>query len=207
MKRYIKNSFELGADVIHRASIIIDIDVPYTIAAATKWTDYTRFPGAEQFRLDVLDMLVNEFKFDVMGDNYNGVTQKGWMSKHQDSDSIYFNTFYDLRNTEELFQNKNYGIDPANVSGKVFCYILFRFSDHDVDSRFDLGHRNFYEANKQNHADSRNDVLLHRDENIIIDEAALQQHYKDALDDLRYELENRIAGWVRYAKRRYPEGI
>lgn len=204
MKKYIRNAQELGEDIIIRDSIILDIEIPYVVASATRgWADNTKFPGEEQFRKDVLHILEDDYLFDVAEDDYNGILQKGWTSDRDDSDSIYFNTFYNLQNAADALKRADYHIDASNVSGKVYCYILFRVSDHQLDSQFSEEHKDSYQANLKKHTSNRDDILFHRDDTIYLDEAALQQHYQDALDELKYELDGRISAWVRIAKKYY----
>ena len=80
MKRYIRsnkyttnsNKHILFDDTI---SITIDVDISFPISAATS-SNFHRFPGLDQFKQDVLDILQDEYNFDVIEDVYDGVLQK-----------------------------------------------------------------------------------------------------------------------------------
>ena len=204
MKRYIKNSFELGEGIILRASIKVDVDLSDAIITAAYTGD--EFPGVDEFRKCALAILQDEYKFDVKYDNYNGVRQQGWISNEDGSDSIYFNAIFDMHKAADMMQRVDSRLTPDILQGKVYCYIMLRVSQHKVNTRFKPGHINFFEANKQKHTKSIKDKLLDpvgTDEDVYIDEVTLYRKFQEGLDQLRDRIEGNIYSWAQYAKRHY----
>lgn len=208
MKRYIKPDNHINyEDVIIEDSIIIDIELPISqLIAASDTVDNTRFPGSDEFRKRVLDILQNEYHFDVEYDDYakdshgNPIHQQGWVSNRDDSDSIYFNVFYDLSNAPYAFKRLS-ATPPESIDpGLVYCFILFRFSDHPSNNLGDVDYRTFVRNNKNKHMSGRTDVVNTYEEHVKLDENLLQLHYEAALDQLRNAVDTRIMQWVRDAK-------
>ena len=150
MYRIIKSSKVTASSVEFNDVLTLDVDLPdiQPIQVAASGSS-VKFPGRDQFLEDALHILEDEYHFDVIGDVYEenkelkvnklsktNPARKGHISNRPSSDSIYFDTYYDLNNAEEPL--KRMGISdrsiPQNVT--VQCYIHFRFSDHDL---FDMG--------------------------------------------------------------------
>lgn len=181
-------------------SIEIEINAEKLIAATTL-VDFKKFPGREQFRKDVINILEKEYGFTVIEDIYNGILQKGYFSNRSDSLSLYMDTYFDLSNSEKVLSRL--GIDGDHLTeGKVFCFIHFRFSDHAVYNVGDVSHNQFLRNNAERFI-RNNPSVTHviKEESIQINEGLLQQYYDDALDDLRYLLDSRIGLWARNIKR------
>ena len=201
MKRYIRNSKYLtdNSDVLFDDSILVDIDVDLSSYVMSSNNDSTLFPGVEQFKNDVLKILEQEYKFDVIEDNYDGVLQKGYVSNRDGSASIYFDTYFDLSNAQ-------YAIDrlgvkqPVPKDGKVFCFIHIRFSDHNLNDGGDSAHLQFVNENAKKYTEN-NPKVTHviKDESIEVSERQLHRYYDAALDELKIELDSRILSWIRKA--------
>lgn len=211
LNRFIQASKYLDPNdesIVFDDKIVIDveIDLPLEIFSAT--TDLIKFPGLEKFKQDVLNILENEYGFDVIEDIYDGRKQKGHLSNRKDSVSLYFDTFYDLSKTAELLKRGRIeNIEP--LSGyKIFCFIHFRFSDHDLHDQGDVLHRQWLKQNTAKYAANRQDLAHVEDEEIIqVNENTLYRAYEQALDDLRFEIDIRIVGWLRKARRYIDAGV
>lgn len=207
MKRYIRsnkytnnsNKHILFDDTI---SITIDVDISFPISAATG-SNFHRFPGLDQFKQDVLDILQDEYNFDVIEDVYDGILQKGYITNREDGTSVYFNTYYDLANAGDSL--KRLGVStPYNLQpGLVFCFIHLRFSDHPLNDAGDKLHRAFIAKTTEKYMNQRPDIPEdHKftDEEILVDERTMQLYYNEAIDRLKNSLDSRIIGWVSWAR-------
>lgn len=201
-RRYITNSKYLRNDdsilfddVI---SVDLEIDLPELIVAANQSKSIIIFPGVDKFREDVVRMLENEYKFEVIEDVHNGKRQKGYSSNRRGSISLYFDTYFDLSNVD-------YGLQRLGVSNytkpdpkKVYCFIHLRFSDHDLNDEGDLAHRRFVADNVKKYTANRPDIThIMKEEVLTVSEEAIQRYYDEALDDLRSQIETRMLYWVR----------
>ena len=203
MKRFIRSSKYLDEnsdEVLFDDTIVLEIDINWPGSAVTSSQDLydQRFPGVEKFRQDVLRMLEDEYHFEVIEDVYDGKRQKGHISNREDSISIYFDTYFDLSNAGQVLQRL--GINDTDVpeSGKVFCFIHLRFSDHELNDEGDVLHNRFVNNNAKKYAVQRGNIVFYvPEESIAISEKSLYRAYSNALEDLKDELDFRIAAWVR----------
>ena len=203
MKRFIRSSKYLDEnsdEVLFDDTIVLEIDINWPGSAVTSSQDLydQRFPGVEKFRQDVLRMLEDEYHFEVIEDVYDGKRQKGHISNREDSISIYFDTYFDLSNAGQVLQRL--GINDTDVpeSGKVFCFIHLRFSDHELNDEGDVLHNRFVNNNAKKYAVQRGNIVFYvTEESIAISEKSLYRAYSNALEDLKDELDFRIAAWVR----------
>ena len=203
MKRFIRSSKYLDEnsdEVLFDDTIVLEIDINWPGSAVTSSQDLydQRFPGVEKFRQDVLQMLEDEYHFEVIEDVYDGKRQKGHISNREDSISIYFDTYFDLSNAGQVLQRL--GINDTDIpeSGKVFCFIHLRFSDHELNDEGDVLHSRFVNDNAKKYAVQRGNIVFYvPEESIAISEKSLYRAYSNALEDLKDELDFRIAAWVR----------
>jgi len=208
MKRYryyIRESKYLDEEqhnVLLDDTLEIDIDIGrylYKIASSTS-AEYDRFPGVFQFKEDVLKILEDEYHFEVIEDVYDGVLQKGHISNRADSASLYFDTYYDLSNATE--PKSRLGIASLNIpdSGKVYCYIHLRFSDHLHPDLGDKEHNAYLDRNIDKYANRADVTHVMKEEVFELREEALMLAYKDALRILKDDLDFRITSWVKKAE-------
>ena len=183
-----------------------DVDLPiipeHYLQSAS---NLTPFPGREQFLKDAVNILENEFKFDIIEDKYNDSSdlQKGYTSDRDNSNSIYIDSYYDLKHAE-------YALDyihttdkyvPQNV--KVRCFIHFRFSDHKLENVGYQDHNKFLDQNAEKYTKGKNidDKFIVKEFDETFLETELYQYYEDALDTLRGDVASQIYSWVRYARK------
>lgn len=213
MKRYIRTSQYLDEskqeylfdDTIR---INIDINLPRSIFSSIQDV-VVRFPGVEQFRVDVLDILENKYKFEVIEEMHDNKMQKGYISNREDSISLYFNTYFDLTNAGDAF--KRLGITNFSVpeSGKVFCFVQLRFSDHILNDEGDRAHRKFVADNIEKYTANRPDVthIVPDQQDIEVPENLVYRYYDQALQSLEDDLDLHIIKWVKQADRYKRNGI
>lgn len=203
MKRFIRSSKyvdENSDEVLFDDTIVLEIDINWPGSAVTSSQDLydQRFPGVEKFRQDVLRMLEDEYHFEVIEDVYDGKRQKGHISNREDSISIYFDTYFDLSNAGQVLQRLGINHTDIPESGKVFCFIHLRFSDHELNDEGDVLHNRFVNNNAKKYAVQRGNIVFYvPEESIAISEKSLHRAYSNALEDLKDELDFRIAAWVR----------
>ena len=202
MKRHLRSSSYLTDedDVLFDDAIVIDVDITWPGSAVTSSEKIysQRFPGIEKFKEDVLYILENDYHFEVVEDVYNGKRQKGYITNREDSISIYFDTYFDLANAGDAIQRL--GITNLDVpnSGKVFCFIYLRFSDHELNDSGDVAHNAFTSNNAKKYIVLRDNVgYFVPEENIVLEEKSLYRAYTNTLEDLKDELDFRIASWVK----------
>lgn len=203
MKRYIRQSKyteEIEDDIILDDEIVIDIDVnlPYSVTANTH--NSSKFPGVEQFKKDLLDLLENEYQFEVIEDVYDGVKQKGHISNRKDSVSVYFDTYFDLANAKPVLERV--GIRPTNVSENselVYCFIHIRFSDHSLPDEGDSAHRRYLLRNTAKYSSNPKVTHTINEESFTVSEEDLYLYYDEAIEKLKGQLDYRIGYWVNYA--------
>lgn len=184
-----------------RITIDIEVDIPYVIDSSTH-EQIIRFPGVEQFRQDVLDILENEYHFEVIEDMYNGKKQKGYFSNRDDSISVYFDTYLDLCNVEPVLKRIGSVNCPVPGSGKIYCFIHFRFSDHILNDEGDQLHRRFIADNADKYTSDRPDVThVMKEECITLNERDVTLYYNEALEDLRDQIDIRMTYWARKSDR------
>lgn len=200
MKIYRRNP--LHENILFEDQIIIDIDIDITDMIAASYSPISKFPGVDNFRKEVLSILENDYHFDVIASEHNGILQKGYCSNRDQSASIYFDTYYDLNNAEEPISRLGATITTP-ISGNVYCFIHFRISDHYPNDANSIEHRQFLHDTIQKHVANRSDVSDAYEADIVIDEYTMQLHYDEALDELRDMLDAHILGWVRRAERHY----
>lgn len=204
MKRFIRSSKYLkeeDSSILFDDTLLIDIDI-YVSQDVLASSDISvasvdcRFPGIDQFKDDVLRILEDDYGFDVIRDIYSGKLQKGYVSNREDSVSIYFDTYFDLSRSKPAIDRL--GIHNIDIpeSGKVFCFIHLRFSDHDLNDEGDVLHRKFLNDNAKKYS---NDKVTHivKEESIQLPTKMLQRYYDRALEQLRSELDVRILSWLK----------
>ena len=201
MKRYIYESNSVSKEVLFKDKIVIDLEVTLNELiniACSSSGEFIKFPGVEKFKQDALDILINEYKFDVIEDEYEGVKQRGHSSNRKDSISLYFDTYYDLSNADYAIKNLGISNLKAPESGLVYCYIHIRISDHLLPDMGQELHRKFLKDNMQKYG-LNNPNVTHgmKEEEFELDERELNYYYNEALDSLRAELDLRITYWVR----------
>lgn len=188
--------------------IILHVDIPLyryqlkdtTIASSSsiEW-----FPGRDKFKDDVAKILEDEYHFQIIESEDNGKKQKGVTSNRPDSSSIYFNTLFDFSKNRDIVKKFTRGWEVPD-RGVVNCFIYLRFSDHLLNDYSDSLHRNFVRNNIEEHL-SQNPNITHfikDQEEFILDERKLYQHYSDALVELRDDIEARFVAWIKKLKRR-----
>lgn len=203
MKRYIRTSKYLDEnsdEILFDDTILLEIDVewPGSAVLSSDSADSQKFPGVEKFKEDVLHLLEDEYHFEVIEDVYDGKRQKGYISNREDSISIYFDTYFDLSEARPALERLGISYTDIAESGKVFCFIHLRFSDHELNDEGDVAHRQFINDNAKKYAVRRGNLVFYvPEESIAINERSLHQAYSNALEDLKDELDFRIAAWVR----------
>lgn len=190
----------LHQEVLFEDEIVINIDIDLTNIAATSYSSISRFPGTDAFRQRVLKILEDEYGFDVIQSEHDGVFQKGYCSNRDGSVSIYFDTYFDLAKAAEPANRLGATISDL-PKGTVYCFIHFRISDHYLHDSGDIAHRQFINNLKQQYTSHRTDVVDSYEEDIVIDEYTMQLHYDEAIEELKIALDTRILGWVRRAER------
>ena len=211
-KKYIQTSKYLDEDsdeIMFDDTIRIDIEVDllHAIQKVTASSASVKFPGKEQFRQDVINILENDYHFIVIEDVYDGVKQKGHFSDRPDSISLYFDTYFDLINAKDVFERMHLTRKDA-LNERIFCFINFRFSDHALHDMSDVLHRTYLKENVAKYAKNNRDVThTVQEESIELDEKDMQYYYDDALEDLRSQLDSRIIYWVRKADQFRRKGI
>ena len=206
MKRFIRNSKYLDEttdEILFDDSILVDIeiDIPLDIEAASRHEQIVRFPGLDQFKQDVINVLENEYHFEVIEDVYDGVRQKGYTSDREGSLSLYFDTYFDLANCAGPAERMKSSL-PVPEKGKIYCFIHLRFSDHVLIDSGDVGHRKFVADNAKKYTANRPDVTHVVEEDFVdLSEEDLAYYYDEAIADLREQLDVRILYWMRKAER------
>ena len=207
MKRLIhKNDRYITDDVIISESVIVDISVmlPKDVAASSNETAHNvvLFPGVQQFQKDICEILENEYGFEVIEDVYDGIRQKGHVTNRQDSISVYFDTYYDLLKARPVLERIGLSKLPDPESGKVYCFIYIRFSDHELADLGNSDHRAFVSQTSDKYMAGREDIVMTvPDESIVLPERLVMRYYDKAKDDLRDKLDLAIFGWIRTAKK------
>ena len=203
MKRYIYSTTEQGP-VELRDSIVVDfyIDLPKVIESATSYNSvFSYFPGVEQLRIDIAEMLQDEYQFEVLTETANGKEQQGHCSNREDSISLYFNTFYNLNNAEPIF--KKLGISSFTIpqDGIVKCFIHLRISDHPLNDYSDVEHREYVKKVVNENASDLPRENIFPDEDIRLNQSLIYRYYEQALEELRDDIELRIVGWCKAVTR------
>lgn len=209
-RHYIQSSKYLNEDnpdVLIDDHILVDIDIDILTNVLSSFQSNSStevfFPGIEQFKQDVLSILEDEYRFEVIEDIHDGKLQKGYISNREDSISIYFDTYFDLSNSGPSIERLGITqLDIPEQGDKVYCFIHLRFSDHDLIDQGDKLHRKFITENSLKYTENRPDVTIsYPDEYIEIPEKLLYRFYNEAIDTLKDELDFRIASWVKKAPR------
>ena len=188
---------ELLFDDVIRVDIEVKIPSNLGVSDENDTLQIVKFPGIEQFKKDVLDILENEYHFDVIEDTYEGVKSKGHISNRADSISLYFDTYFDLCYAGDAIRRVGVYYEEEK-SGKVYCFIHLRFSDHDLADFGDALHRKFISDNAAKYTSNRSDVThIMKEEQIILSEREVNYYYNQAIDDLRTQLDLKILYWVK----------
>ena len=207
MKRYIHESKYVSEGIVlFDDSLLVDISVTVpesVLSSISSSEDVVIFPGVEQFKKDVTAVLENEYHFDVIEDVYDGVKQKGYISNRDDSISIYFDTYFDLSNAQPALDRLGIRLRKAPETGKVYCFIHLRFSDHELNDLGDVNHRIFIAQNAQKYESQQSVTYIVPEESIVLPEETVYRYYTRALEELKDELDVRIAGWVRKCEKFY----
>lgn len=212
MKRFIRTSKYLDEHdytLLFDDSVFINIELDSAdftggVIDASSDLGIYRFPGIDQFKADVLSILEREYEFEVIEDFYDGKLQKGHISNRDDSISVYFDTYFDLAKASNPISRL--GITnlrvPEESKCKIACFIHIRFSDHKLNDLGDLEHRRFVKQNAEKYTQNRGDVsMVIEEENITIRPDKMQLRYNEAIEDLRTDLDFRIASWVKKAQK------
>lgn len=203
MKRYIRSNKYLteDSDVLFDDSIYIDIDMSFEDVIVESSSGISKFPGVEQFKKDALNILENKYNFEVIEDVYDGVKQKGHTSNKDGSVSIYFDTYFDLSNAQIALDNLGISSISAPESGKVFCFIHIRFSDHVLNDLGDVEHRSFIQKNAEKYVNEKSASVTHviPEEEFEVTPEELYMYYDEALSALEAQLDTRIVYWIRKA--------
>lgn len=158
----------------------------------------------EAYREEVADILENEFGFEIMKETVNGKLQRGKCTnrphpsrsgspKPNESISIYFNTFYDLINSDQIAEE--FGMSKKVVPHRVNCSIFLVISDH---GHSDVGYSDHNEYVREQRNNRRNenisiDVEILED-NIIISES-IYRDYEKGLQEIRESIKAKIREW------------
>lgn len=203
LRRYVSSSKYIEQSdepILFDDVLIIDIDVDLSQIEAS--SNLSKFPGLEQFRKDVINILENEYGFEVIEDNYNGKRQKGHFSNRPGSISLYLDTYYDLANAPKAISKLRLSETETLPAGKVYCYIHFRISDHELYDQGDPAHIKYLNDNANKYATRKPNVnLVEKEETFVAPESNFYQNYEDTLEDFRIDLDARILAWVRKAER------
>ncbi len=199
--RFITSSIStkyLTNDILFDDAIKVKVEIDFSEIEdhITSSKQFNKFPGKEQFRKDVINLLEEKYLFDVIEDIYDGKLQKGHFSNRDDSLSLYVDTYLDLNKLQELSSDSK----AKGLEGKMYCFIHIRFSDHTLADAGDILHNNFIDENARKYADDRVTHVM-KDEEIEVDEYDINYYYNDALDDLDANIESRISYWIKKADR------
>lgn len=180
-----------------KIEITVDVFPDYSIASSTS-IEFSRFPGTEKFRLDVLDLLENKYHFEVIESLHEGKRQKGYVSNRDDSCSVYFDTYFNIANAKDALVRLGKKDIKLPENAKVYCFIHIRFSDHDLANLGDIDTKKWLKENATKYISDRNDIkLVVEDENLYVSEREMQLYYNRALEELQEELDWRISRWVK----------
>lgn len=198
MKRWIRSSTE--TNILFEDKITLNLDLVVDEKGHLEITSATQnFPGVEQFRKDIVEMLENEYKFEVIEDEYDGKKQKGYSSNRKDSISLYFDTYFDFANAHEVVKKAIPGLaDQVPEKGVIRCFIHLRISDHTLNDAGDVSHNEFLRENAKKYAFADPNVThIIREEEFEVKEQELYLTYDEALDDLRADIEGRFLTWIK----------
>lgn len=206
LRRYVTGSKHVDEDrqeflLDDKLVLTIPVHIPESVLSSTSTSNQIIvFPGVSQFKSDVCDILETDYKFEVIEDVYEGKLQKGYVSNRPDSISVYFDTYFDLVNAEPAIKRLGITNLPAPESGKIFCYIRLRFSDHTLFDAGDVLHRQFIADNASKYVSQR-EGITHAipEEEIVLPESVVYRYYNKAIEHLRSDLDFRIASWVKKA--------
>ncbi len=202
MKIYLKGTSELlEDDVLFETKLLINVDMNTCVIEST--SDIVRFPSREEFREALVTILQDEYKFEIIAED-DGTS--GQLSTRPDSESVYFNTYYDLSDAQSILDNLGVSRIHAPNAGKVHCFIHFRFSGHPLEDIGDVEHNTFLDNNVKKHTKDHPEInYIEREAEVQLPETDLYLHYDTALENIKYELDGHIAGWVRKAYKQHPE--
>lgn len=202
MKLYIRSSEEIDEPgVLFDDYILIDVD-DADIKSICASESLVRFPGADKFREDVAKILANEYGFAIIKEADGKL---GYVSNRNGSESIYFNVYYDLSNSDPVLKRVGVSI-KAPKSGKVHCFIHFRFSGHSLENVGDIDHNSFLNDNLVKHTQGHPEInFTVKEEPVVVPERTLLLQYDKVKEFVEDELDVRIFGWVRRALKEHPE--
>lgn len=187
-------------DVVLRDKLVLDFDIsiPQPVDGSVVFGSFNRFPGVEVFRQDVLNILENEFGFEVAEKLEKGKKQKGYVSNRQDSWSVYFDTYLDFSKAASKLDKALLTNLKIPEEGVIYCFIHLRFSDHELNNDGDALHRQFKRENRNKHIEQNPKVTNYVDEEeFIIEPEKLNREYDEALNILRAALESKIIYWIK----------
>lgn len=197
MKRYIKAFTEDEVSTFTDDLVLhLDVVFPDFVEASSN-----TYPGPEDFRKDVLDILENEYNFTVIEDIYRGKKQKGYCSNRAGSLSIYFDTYFDFKDADDPISRL--GLNPSVVlpNARIYCFIHIRFSDHTLHDAGDPDHIAFITKNREKYMAKDPNVVGYIEEGEVeLDEHLIYRSYKEGLEDLRAALDSKILYWLRSVK-------
>lgn len=202
MKLYIRSSEEITEPgVLFEDYILIDVDAS-DIRRICAAESLVRFPGPEIFRQDVAKILQNEYGFDIIKESGGKL---GYVSNKNGSESVYFNAYYDLSDSDPVLKRVGTSV-KAPKSGRVHCFIHFRFSGHTLENVGDADHNSFLNDNLNKHTQGHPEInFTVKEEPVIVPERTLLLQYDKVKEFVEDELDVRIFGWVRRALKQHPE--
>lgn len=194
MKRYIKAVTDDEIFLEDTIEIVISID--QTITSAKDYNlRFDKYTTLDNLRKEIAELLTKKYKFNVVTEDIDGSKQKGWITNREDSNSIYFNTFYDLKNAKWIASEFSIPFDKVRTATKVKCFIHLSFSDHNHSDLGDPEHKRFIEHNFEEH--TTDDVNLIIKEDRVEMPNSIITAYEEGIIELEYNLKQHIGDWVR----------
>ena len=195
MKRYIKAVTENEIFLEDTIEIVIDIDQGITSAKDYKLR-FDKFTTLDNLRKEIAELLIKKYKFNVLTENIGGKQQKGWITNRKDSDSIYFNTFYDLKNAKWIASELSIPFNKIGDRTKVKCFIHLSFSGHNHPDLGDMEHRRFLEKNLNEHTEGIDDIdNIIKEDRIKMPESIVYA-YEKGISELEEQLKQHISAWI-----------
>lgn len=200
MKRWIHSSVDLFDDNVFLEDTIeltIDVHLDSIIEGSKDYNlRFDKWTTVDDFRKEVVELLIKKYKFNVMTETINGKQQKGWTTNRNGSPSIYINSFYNLANAKKIAKELGLPLGQLQGATSVKCFIHLSVSDHTHYDDGDVAHQNFIEDNANSHTARVNDIAMYLpDEHIKISEQ-IYQDYKAGFIELEAELRLHIQNWI-----------
>lgn len=195
MKRYIRAVTDDEIFLEDTIEIVIDIDQDITSAKDYKLR-FDEFTTLDNLRKEIAELLIKKYKFNVLTENIDGKQQKGWVTNRKDSNSIYFNTFYDLKNAKWIASELSIPFSKISDRTKVKCFIHLSFSSHNHPDLGDVQHNRFLAKNLDRHTEGVNDI-----DNIIKEDRiemleSIVYAYEKGINELEEQLKQHISIWI-----------